>query len=162
MALKIQLTTGDLDLSPGQEKRVLHQLRSLERRLVHFPEPIASLTVRDHRAQRRVTVDLRVELVPHGSHLISHQAADTVEHAVRLAVDDVERQLERHIAKLRGEPTFGVPSRRLPENLRPHSPGESSEGEEEMELLEASEEIEYVEEGEEFRPVEGTERGRPV
>jgi hypothetical protein len=66
-----------------------------------------------------VAVDLRLELGPLGSHLISHQAAETADRAVRLAVEDVERQLERQLAVQRGEPSFGVPSRREPTSLRP-------------------------------------------
>lgn len=60
-----------------------------------------------------------MKLSPLGSHLISHQGAETVDRAVRIAVEDVERQLEREHAMQRGEPSFGVPSRRLPSNLRP-------------------------------------------
>jgi hypothetical protein len=37
-------------------------------------------------------------------------------------VADVERQLERRLATQRGEPTYGVPSRREPAQLRPHPP----------------------------------------
>jgi hypothetical protein len=36
-----------------------------------------------------------------------------------LAVADVERQLERKVASQRGEHRYGVPSRRLPKQLRP-------------------------------------------
>ena len=72
--------------------------------------------------QRRVTADLRVQLGPLAAHLISHQAAESADLAARLAVEDVERQLERRLAKQRGQPTYSVPSRRLPEALRPHPP----------------------------------------
>jgi hypothetical protein len=40
---------------------------------------------------------------------------------VHLAIEDLERQLERRLAGQRGEPTYGVPSRRLPKQLRPSS-----------------------------------------
>jgi hypothetical protein len=51
---------------------------------------------------------------------------------VRLAMADVERQLERQHAVQSGEPSFGVPSRRLPTELRPSrytrsSPAKGSE-----------------------------------
>jgi hypothetical protein len=67
-------------------------------------------------------VDLRVQLGPLGAHLVSHQRAGTTAHAVRLAVEDVERQLERRHADQRGEASFGVPSRREPAALRPNAP----------------------------------------
>jgi hypothetical protein len=120
MALNLQIHTGAERLGEYQEAKIRHHLRHLERRLVHFPEPAAVLTLRRHQAQRRVTVDLRVELGPMAGELVSHQAAETPEHAVRLAIEDTERQLERRLATQRGEPTYGVPSRRLPSRERPH------------------------------------------
>jgi hypothetical protein len=44
--------------------------------------------------------------------LISHQSAETVDLSLGKAIHDVERQLERHHGKQRGQPSFGVPSRR--------------------------------------------------
>jgi ribosome-associated translation inhibitor RaiA len=126
MALEVQLHTGDLELGEDQERRIRHQLEMLGERLTHFSEPTAYLTLRDHPQQRRVTVDLRAILGPRGNELVSHQAAETAEHAVRLAIEDVERQLERFLADLRGEPTYGVPSRRLPDELRPNPPAEGA------------------------------------
>jgi ribosome-associated translation inhibitor RaiA len=122
MALEVQLETRRCELSEAEVARIRNQLRGLERRLEHFPEPTAMLVVEEHEAQRRVTVELRVQLGPLAGHLISHQTAETPDRAVRLAVDDVERQLERRLATQRGQPTFGVPSRRLPEELRPRPP----------------------------------------
>jgi ribosome-associated translation inhibitor RaiA len=131
MALTIQMHTGDEPLAERQRERIDHHLRRLEQRLTHFPEPTATLTLRQHQAQRRVTVDLRVELGPMAGELVSHQAAEMPEHAVRLAVEDAERQLERRLSTQRGEPTFGVPSRRLPRGERPHP---LTEGEETAQL----------------------------
>jgi ribosome-associated translation inhibitor RaiA len=109
MVLKTIIRTSGLSLNSSDERRVQHQLDALERRLIHHPEPTASLMLTRHRDQRQIEVDLRVQLGPLGSHLISHQGAETIDRAVRLAVEDVERQLERQHAVQRGEPTFGVP-----------------------------------------------------
>lgn len=119
MALETIIRTSGVSLSSSDERRVQHRLDALERRLIHHPDPKASLMLTRHREQRQVEVDLRVELGPLGSHLISHQGAETVDRAVHLAIEDVERQLERKHAAQRGEPSFGVPSRRLPPSLRP-------------------------------------------
>lgn len=86
------------------------------------PEPKAVLVLTKHSAQRRVEADLRVQVGPLGSHLVSHQAAQTPDQAVHLAVTDIERQLDRQLATMRGDPSFGVPSRRLPKHLRPNPP----------------------------------------
>jgi ribosome-associated translation inhibitor RaiA len=119
MALETIIRATGMSLSGDVEARVQHQLSALDRRLAHHPAPKAWLVLTRHREQRQIEVDLRVELGPLGSHLVSHQAAETVDRAVRLAVDDAERQLERVHAVQRGEPSFGVPSRRLPRSLRP-------------------------------------------
>lgn len=132
MALTTTLKLKNLTLNKTQERRIHRHLERLERRLVHHPEPEATLVLESFRARRQIEVDLRLQLGPLGSHLISHQAAETPDYAVRLAVEDVERQLERRLAQQRGEPTFGVPSRRLPEELRPAAErGAGQEGEEE-------------------------------
>lgn len=111
-----------LALSPDEQRRIEHHLQALERRLVHFPGPTAKLAIELHPDQRQFRADLRLQLGPLGSHLISHQAAETADRAVRLAVEHLERQLERRLARQRGESTFGTPSRRLPKQLRPSPP----------------------------------------
>jgi ribosome-associated translation inhibitor RaiA len=122
MAYTIQIHRGSLDLSTNREERVMRHLQSLERRLGRFPDPVATLRFTDHPARREVEVDLRLELVPKGTHILSHQTAETADHAVRLAVEDVERQLEKQLASMRGEESWGVPSRREPESDRPNPP----------------------------------------
>jgi ribosome-associated translation inhibitor RaiA len=122
MALKTLLDTGDVALPATEHRRIMRHLEALDRRLVHHPDPSADVVIKRHPTRRQFDVDLRVQLGPHGQHLISHQIGVTAAHAVRLAVEDVERQLERKHAMQRGEPSFGVPSRRLPEHLRPHPP----------------------------------------
>jgi hypothetical protein len=71
-----------------------------------------------------------VHLGVDGAELVSHQSGETAEQAARLAVEDVERQLERYAATLRGEPAYHTPSRREPRDLRPGAqPGEPDETE---------------------------------
>lgn len=127
MALVITLETHDCPLGPDEEQHIRGHLDRLGRRMSHFPEPLATVVLKRHELQRQVEVDLRVELGPLGGHLVSHQSAETPIHAVRLAVEDAERQLERHLAKQRGEHTYGVPSRRLPKAERPHPPETSTD-----------------------------------
>ena len=133
MPLETILRTDGVALTDAETERVRHQLRTLERRLVHRPGPTATLVLKRLPGARLVEVDLRVQVGPLGLHLISHQSAETADRAVKLAVEDVERQLERQDARQRGEPSFGVPSRRLPAQERPSSrvsqPQESPEAE---------------------------------
>lgn len=128
MTLIITLETHDCPLSPDEERHVRYQVEKLEKRLAGFPEPIATVVLKRHELQRRVEAALRIDLGSRDSYLGSHQAAETAPHAIRLAVEDVERQLERRLAKLRGDHTYGVPSRRLPKADRPHQPETSTTG----------------------------------
>jgi ribosome-associated translation inhibitor RaiA len=102
MAAIITLRASQLALSEPQEQRIRRHLQSLDRRLQHFPEPKAELVLSNAPPSRRVSADLRVQLGPLGKHLVSHQQSETPDHAARLAVEDVERQLERHLGALRG------------------------------------------------------------
>jgi hypothetical protein len=120
MPLSVQLDLQGLTLPDVDQRRMRSHLRSLERRLKNRPEPAAVLVLRQHAGQRRVTSDLRVQLGPLGPTLISHQAAETPDLAIKRAVEDVERELERHVSIQQGESSFGVPSRREPRRLRPH------------------------------------------
>lgn len=90
------------------------QLAMLGRRLVHRPEPIAVLSLSGPNGQREIEASLRVQLGPLGPTLTSSQAAQTPDRAAHLAIHAVERQLERLVAGQRGEPSYGVPSRRRP------------------------------------------------
>jgi hypothetical protein len=128
MAMQIELRTGTCPLSPDEERRIRHQLDALGRRVEQFPEPLATLDLKEQGTQRRVTADLRLRLGPQGQHLISHQAAETPDRAVVLAVQDIERQLERRVSSMRGKAAYGVPSRREPKEERPHPPGGKAGG----------------------------------
>jgi hypothetical protein len=119
MALERIIRAHGLVWSAVDEERIQHHLDRLGRRLAHHSEPIAVLAFTPHRATRKIGLHLRVQLGTLGSHLVSRQAAETADQVVRLAVDDIERQLDREHAEQRGEAGFGVPSRRLPAELRP-------------------------------------------
>lgn len=138
MALERIIRTHGLVWSDVDEQRIQHHLDRLEQRLAHHPEPTGVLAFTSHRATRRIGLHLRVQLGTLGSHLVSRQSAETADQVVRLAVDDIERQLEREHAEQRGEPSFGVPSRRLPAGLRP-SQSPAIRGEEAAERTEEGE-----------------------
>lgn len=120
MTLSTHLDLHGLSLSPVDERRIYAHLHRLERRLDKRPGPSAVVVLRHHADQRRVEVDLRIELGPLGPTLVSHQAAQTPDLATKRAVEDVERELERLVSEQRGEAAFGLPSRREPRSLRPH------------------------------------------
>jgi flavodoxin len=109
---KIQLT--NVTLTPVEERRIERHLDRLERRLTHYPSPSVTLVLRQRPMPRQVDVDMQVHLTPGGTHLISHQTAETADHAVALAIDDVLRAYERHRSTVTHEPSYGVPSRREP------------------------------------------------
>lgn len=123
MTMNIVLHHRNFELSPEAETRIRHQLETLGRRVSSFPDPLADLRLEQHDTQRRVTAELTLQLGPNAQHIVSHQAAETADRAAMLAVVDGERQLERQLASMRNEHTYGVPSRREPEALRPHPPG---------------------------------------
>jgi hypothetical protein len=123
MTLKTRLEVQGCALTAVEQQRIEAHLASLDRQLLaHRPDPRAVLVLRRHAAQRQIEANLQVQLGPLGAHVVSHQTAETADRAARLAVADVERQLERRLGSQRGEPTFGVPSRREPAALRPHPP----------------------------------------
>jgi ribosome-associated translation inhibitor RaiA len=131
MPMEVQLHHRGVSLTPLEEERIQRHLASLERRVAKFPDPRLELAIENQSAPRGVGVDLRLALGPLGGHLVSHQEGPAADVAVKAAVDDVKRQLERRLANQRGESTYGVPSRRLPADLRPNPPV-SENGEPEM------------------------------
>ena len=114
MTLTTTLERHGVRLSAAQEQRVHRHLAALGRRLVHRPEPIAVLSFSGPNSQREITASLRVQLGPLGPTLTGTQTASTPDAAAHLAIQAVERQLERLVAGQRGEPSYGVPSRRRP------------------------------------------------
>ncbi len=129
MTLSIQLSVDGTKLDEEAEAKIQRMLEHFGRRVSHYSEPKAVARFQSHGDQRTTEVDLRIELGSHAGELISHQSAPTADRAARLAIEDLERQLERRLSTQRGEPTYGVPSRRLPKTLRPHpvtTPGDGS------------------------------------
>ena len=114
-----ELLTPKTHLSPESARRIQRHLDALEKRLTKFHNHDVKLTIKDKSTERRFTADALVSLGVDGVELISHNQGETAEMAARVAIEDIERQLERHMANLRGEPSFGTPSRREPKDLRP-------------------------------------------
>jgi ribosome-associated translation inhibitor RaiA len=125
--MAIELLTPKTHLGPEAERKIQRHLDSLEKRLVNFKNHDGTLTVRDKSTERRFTADLVVATGVDGVELVSRNASETAEQAARLAIEDIERQLERYVATLRGEPSFGTPSRREPKDLRPASQSQLDE-----------------------------------
>src|SRR5262245_14344289 len=113
MVLNSRVTTRGFVLSERERRAVARHFASLADRLVHKPEPRVVLVLEKQTARRRATADLRLQLGPLGAHLVSHTDGPTPVAALKRALDGVGRQLERLVARQRGEPAFGVASRRL-------------------------------------------------
>ena len=134
MPMEVELHKRGISLTRLEEERIDRHMKSLEKRVEKFPDPRLELAIEDQASPRGVRVDLRLALGPLGGHLVSHQEGPGADVAVKAAVDDVKRQLERRLSNQRGEPTYGVPSRRLPSDLRPNpADGVNLEEEEEFE-----------------------------
>ncbi len=138
MTLNTQVQVRGFVLNDAEERRIERQLRSLEPRLAGSPEPVADLILEWHPDQRTVDTTLRVRLGHLGGHFVSRTSAETADYATRLAVDDVKRQIERHMARLRGEPEFGQVS--PPSAPTPEASLTGSEEQEDLEVPPADEE----------------------
>jgi len=112
MTLTITIERHGVRLSDDQEQRIRHHLAALGRRLEHRPEPIAVLSFSGHAPRHEFVAHLRLQLGPLGPTLTSKHTSQTPDQASRLAIRAIERQLERLVAVQRGEPSYGVPSRR--------------------------------------------------
>ncbi len=118
MAMEVQFHHRGVTLTPLEKERIQRHIQSLDRRVAKFPSPRLEMAITNEASPRGVRVDLRLALGPLGGHLVSHQEGPSSDVAVKAAVGDVKRQLERRLANQRGEPTYGVPSRREPSELR--------------------------------------------
>ncbi|TAK35790.1 MAG: hypothetical protein EPO21_05050 [Chloroflexota bacterium] len=103
MALEVRLRVRNFVLNDIEARRIQRHLRSLGRRLAGWPDPRATLTISWHQEQRRMEARLRIRLGHLGPHLISRRSAETADHAVRLTIEDVKRQVERGRAPWRVE-----------------------------------------------------------
>lgn len=131
MALNVQYHAHDVTIDPETKARFERLFANLDKRLVHISEPQATARIREVGNPREFSIDLRVELGSHAGELISHKSAPSADHAMRLAIGDIERQLERRLSVQRGEASFGVPSRRLPKDQRPATASERVEDQKE-------------------------------
>lgn len=106
-------------LTDLEQKRIDRSLESIGKRLTKFVNPTIDLTLANAKQAGSVDATLRVVLGVRDTVLRSTETSRTADHAVKLACDDIKKQLEKTVADLRGEDTYGVPSRRDPEHLRP-------------------------------------------
>ena len=115
-------------LSDVEQKRIDRSLEGIAKRLASFTNPSIDVTISPSKQPASVDASLRVVLGVRDTVLRSTETSRTADHAVKLACDDIKRQLEKTMADLRGADTFGTPSRRNPEHLRPaHQTDDSGE-----------------------------------
>lgn len=107
------------ELTDVEQKRIERSLESLAKRLEKFSNPEIDLTIEKAKLQGSVDATIKVVLGVRDTTLRSTETARTPDHAVKLACDDIKKQLERTVADLRGADSYGTPSRRNPEHLRP-------------------------------------------
>jgi ribosome-associated translation inhibitor RaiA len=114
------------ELNDVERKRVDRSLESLAKRLENFNNPEIDLTIEKAKQAGSVDATLKVVLGVRDTTLRSTETSRTVDHAVKLACDDIKKQLERTLSDLRGTDTYGTPSRRNPEHLRPSNQTDDS------------------------------------
>jgi hypothetical protein len=106
------------ELNDVEQKRIDRSLDAIAKRLEKFSNPRMELTLEKAEAGS-VAATLKVVLGVRDTTLRSTETSRTADHAVKLACDDIKKQLERTVADLRGADSYGTPSRRNPEHLRP-------------------------------------------
>lgn len=143
MALNTEFRMRGLTLSRLEEERIQRQVKSLEKRIEQFPDPRLEIAFDEQMSPHLVKVDMRLALGPLGGHIVSHQEGPSADTATKAAFADLKRQLERRLANQRGEASYGVPSRRLPAELRPA--GQEQDDDEFADELE-SDEFEFEDE----------------
>lgn len=119
MAVTPRIVNRANELTEVEQKRIERTLDSVAKRLGKFSKPEIDLTLDKSTVPASIDATLKVVLGVRDTTLRSTETARTADHAVKLAADDVKRQLERVVADLRGADSFGTPSRRNPEHLRP-------------------------------------------
>ena len=107
------------ELTEVEQKRIDRSLEGIGKRLANFTNPSIDLTLASSQQPGSIDANLRVVLGVRDTTLRSSETSRTADHAVKLACDDIKRQLEKTVSELRGADTYGTPSRRNPENLRP-------------------------------------------
>lgn len=119
MAVSPTIVNRAAELTEVEQKRIDRSLESIAKRLANFNNPAIDLLLASSQQPSSVDATLRVVLGVRDTTLRSTETARTADHAVKLACDDIKRQLEKTVADLRGADTYGTPSRRIPEHLRP-------------------------------------------
>ena len=107
------------ELTEVEQKRIDRSLEGIGKRLANFTNPSIDLTLASSQQPGSIDATLRVVLGVRDTTLRSSETSRTADHAVKLACGDIKRQLEKTVAELRGADTYGTPSRRNPEHLRP-------------------------------------------
>jgi ribosome-associated translation inhibitor RaiA len=119
MAVSPTITNRADELTDIEQKRIDRSLESLAKRLEKFTNPRIDLVLEKAKLAGSVDAALTVVLGVRDTTLRSTETSRTADHAVKLACDDIKKQLERTVAELRGTDSYGTPSRRNPEHLRP-------------------------------------------
>ena len=128
MAVTPTIVNRSGELTEVQQKRIDRSLESIGKRLSNFTNPTVELTLATSQQPGSVDANVRVVLGVRDTTLRSTETSRTADHAVKLACDDIKKQLEKTVAELRGADTYGIPSRRNPEHLRPaHQTDDSGE-----------------------------------
>jgi ribosome-associated translation inhibitor RaiA len=143
MAVSPTIVNRADQLTDVERKRVDRSLESLAKRLENFNNPEIDLTIEKAKQTGSVDATIKVILGVRDTTLRSTETSRTADHAVKLACDDIKKQLERTVSDLRGMDTYGTPSRRNPEHLRPAN--QTDDSGEDAEFLDD----ETVEEGDE-------------
>lgn len=119
MAVTPTIVNRSAELNEVEQKRIDRSLESIGKRLASFTNPSIDLTLATSKQPGSVDATVRVVLGVRDTTLRSTETSRTADHAVKLACDDIKKQLEKTVAELRGADTYGIPSRRNPEHLRP-------------------------------------------
>ncbi len=120
------------ELSEVEQKRIDRSLDSLAKRLEKFSNPEIDLTIEKAKLAGSIDATVKVVLGVRDTTLRSTETSRTADHAVKLACDDIKKQLERTVADLRGADSYGTPSRRNPEHLRPANQTDDTEEDAEL------------------------------
>ncbi len=140
MAMTPTIVNRSGELTDVERKRIDHSLESIGKRLANFTNPSIDLMLAKAKQAGSVDATVRVVLGVRDTTLRSTETARTADHAVKLACDDIKKQLEKTVAELRGAETYGTPSRRNPDHLRPANQADDSGEDAEFEVDETFDE----------------------
>ncbi len=140
MAVTPTIVNRTGELTEVEQKRIDHSLEAIGKRLANFSNPSIDLTLANSKEAGSIDATLRVGLGVRDIILRSTDTSRTADHAVKLACDDIKKQLEKAVAELRGADTYGIPSRRIPEHLRPAKQTNDTDEDSELEVDDAFDE----------------------